>query len=803
MTRDRYEVAPIFGVRPAGVPFDVLERLGTPGVTEAARRLIALEAQAGAAADEALGRLRADVPDRTLQQFLKRKLMRRIEIPPERMQPWLEPCDRAIRAARAAATELEALLWREYERVQDDLLREAARELPDFLTIESEVVADEIERVTEASLASPPGHGNAERRKLDRTLALYLQRVCAKNDSVSRFGPIAWGKVVPGDGVWIRPIAGVANRLVDIERWVVIGLIEKMNADPDVRPEALPRLHWHGRFEGTGFHRLDEEREIPLSPEERAVAERCDGLTPAHRLDLDVVAQLAERGVIRWAIEPMARDVAPLASLRSDVAAWRAGPLRDRWLGRIDALAAFATAFAADPSATARRKVLTELQALLEELGITRPENRRTLYAARNPIIENCFQAGEIALGANAVGAMVSEAWPWFEMFRDAVAYTSARVFQRMHELVVAAPRRDGKLSYSTLARVARQRGPGIEDDTLAAMVGGEVWADIKRELAEELADRADAPTWQLTAHDCGFLRRRHRFPDSELGFPSADLQVTADSVADAEAGRVGWIIAELHGLPVLLQNSSYWCCPDKPALHASLARAFQHRPFLARDSGNTIPVHVNPEPIMAAAPSPTYVGSARPKPGWPTLRPADAEVIVDEERCDIRLRSPAGTDLGTIIATPRMLVALHPFFPFEREPHAPRLRVGNVIVQRQTWHLESTALGEPRPSGVSAGFVCRLERERAERGIPRWVFVRPAWRALKDRGALTRDKDNKPLFIDLENVVFLDILERRLRKYGSLVVTEMLPAPHELVWRTPEGRFTFEMRTNLVEPSS
>src|SRR5688572_9567584 len=50
MTGARYRVARIFGVRPAGVPFDVLDRLGTPAVAEAARRLAALEAQVGIAA---------------------------------------------------------------------------------------------------------------------------------------------------------------------------------------------------------------------------------------------------------------------------------------------------------------------------------------------------------------------------------------------------------------------------------------------------------------------------------------------------------------------------------------------------------------------------------------------------------------------------------------------------------------------------------------------------------------------------------------------------------------------------------
>ena len=200
----------------------------------------------------------------------------------------------------------------------------------------------------------------------------------------------------------------------------------------------------------------------------------------------------------------------------------------------------------------------------------------------------------------------------------------------------------------------------------------------------------------------------------------------------------------------------------------------------------------------MDAMPRATYVGNARPKPGWRAVRPADAEVVIDEERCDLRLRA-GGEDLGSIIRTPRLLMGLHPFFPLERAPHTPRLRVGGVIVQRRSWYVDSAALGD-RPSGVSAAFVTALERERGAREIPRWVFARPVPGQVRAEGNFTRDKDNKPVYYDLESVVFLDIFERRLRKYGSLIVTEMLPAPDQLIWHGASGRFAFELRTNYVE---
>jgi hypothetical protein len=794
VTRDRYRFAPIFGVRPAGVAFDVLERLASPAVAEAARRVVARSAAIDVAAAHALEQLAAALGDqRSLRAKLEGKLRKRGPVSAERIAayPWLAPYGRALDEHRAAVGELEALIPREYAALHEVLVREAARELPDFLVIESDRVADEIHRL-EAS--------TGQDRKADRTLALYLQRVCAKNDTISRFGPTAWGRVVPGDGVVVRPQPGVARRRVEIERWVVRGVIAQINADAEARAELAPRLHPHGRFEGERFVRLDTGCEIALAPAEVALARRCDGATPAHALgDATVLDRLAEQGVLRWELEPFARDSAPLASVRADVEHWRAGAVRDRWRARLGELAALAERFAADVTAAGRRAIVGELRSYLEELGLGERGRTRALYAANNPINENCFQDGTITIGERACEGILDDAWPWFELFRDNVAYAAMRAFERIHELVLVAPRRGGKLLYSTLVQLSRERGADIGEDALQLRAGRDAFVDVRRELGELLATRPDARAWQLTADECTFLRRRHALPPAgELAFPSADLQVVAASADEAAAGRLEWVMAELHIAFALLQHSTYWCCPDKPALHASVSAAIEHQPTGARTEGLNIPAHVDPEAMMLALRRAVFLGSGRPKPGWHVVRPADAEVVVDEERCDVRLRSASGEDLGSIVRVPRLVHGAHPFFPFVRVPHEPRLRVGRVIVQREAWYITSAELGEQRPSGVSAAFVTAIERLRAERGIPRRVFARPAPGVLGGAG-WDPGKDHKPLYIDLESLVLLDIFERRLRKYGTLAISEMLPLPEQLIWRTAEGRFTFELRTNVI----
>ena len=76
------------------------------------------------------------------------------------------------------------------------------------------------------------------------------------------------------------------------------------------------------------------------------------------------------------------------------------------------------------------------------------------------------------------------------------------------------------------------------------------------------------------------------------------------------------------------------------------------------------------------------------------------------------------------------------------------------------------------------------VEKIRDQRGLPRHVYIRPTEQALRRSGAEGRDKDTKPIYIDLESYLFQEIFYRWLSKAGEIEITEMLPAPEELLWR-------------------
>ncbi|MBA3501772.1 MAG: lantibiotic dehydratase [Myxococcota bacterium] len=795
MTHDRHALAPLFAVRAAGVPFQVLERLGTPAVSAAARRLNAFGATLDEAAEAALATVAIELAsDRKLRSKVSQKLSRRSVIVAElaNAHPWLAAYAQAHAAREAALEDLEAMIDREYATALDALSREAGRVLPDFLLLESAPLLDEVRKwVT----CREPANRSIDRQR-HRTLAMYLQRVCAKNDSFSRFGPTMWGTIEPGEGIALHPRPGMARR-VELETWVVARLVAIIEADPDVRAELAPRLHGHGQLEQDAFVRLDEQREHALSTGERALVAACDGVRPACELgDPTTLASLAERGVIVWRLERYARDTAPFASLLADIDGWR-DPVRERWRTRLQPLVALVERFAADERVASRRAVLDELHANLQAIGVADRERTRTLYAATNPINENCTLHSTISLGAAACDRLLADVWPWLELWHDATAFAVSRVYQRVAELVAVAPRRAGKLPYSSLLHTARAAGFDLDRDGGLTDVARGAWDDVQRELSELLGRRPDAPVWQLTAEDCTFLRRRYELPPpGEIGRPSLDLLACATSAADAAAGRFDWLVGESHhGFP-LYQHTMYWGCPDKTTLTNIIRAAAGDAPVASRDSGNDLPVHINYEAFLATGVA-TFVGAARTRASWKVVRPADAEVVVDEGGQDIRLRAPSGEDLGSLIRTAATVMGMHPFFPLVRAPHEPRLRLGAVTVQRRSWYVDSSELGAQR-TGMTASFVSALERVRADRGIPRWVYVRPRPGVLNSTKT-NRDKDNKPVCIDLESVISLYIFEHRLRKYEAMILTEMLPAPEQIFLDTGDGPVLFELRTNVV----
>ena len=802
-----YRVAPIILIRMAGVPFDELSALATPATAAAARHLIAREADAAAARGVVEILLASRKHDLTKDQFRAwRKAARTGEMPPS-ADPATETFTAFWQAAQALATaraEFENLLPQELERSRAALRLSAQKYLPGYLVFAAQGVHGLMRELLDARSRpnEPPPPRKKSERARERHLLLYLQRVCGKNDTLSEFGPGAWAKVNPAlTGLELNPEPGIADRETFLERWTAHGVAAAINVDAATRLELAPRLHPDVRLEGDTavFTATGETRALDGRTAEMLRA--CDGRRPAHSLgvEMDALTALAAENLIRWEMEVPALDPHAFAELVADVARWRNGPVRERWLQVLEPIATLPARFAATSETRARVELIDDAFERLEALGAQKASSR-FLYAATNPIGEETFRESHCVLGEAMVDEVTNDAAPWIDLWRDNYAFAASRVAAGLRGLFEKAPLQHGALPLPAFLRHCAESklpltGPGMV--AFAAFA----FQEVKAAFAHTFASRADAAEIAVTPHDCEFVRRAFSFPTfDEYTYPSADLQLSATSVEAVARGDYEWLLAELHPPVALLHHGFYWSCPEPAALSDALTRTVFGQPtfqfgFFAADFTATTTVR-----IFDALPEQTYfVAGQRPQPQWRSIPPSETEVFLNETNGDVGLRRRDSREyLGSFARSWLIPLGFHPF-SFSLGKHTPRLRCGRVIVQRRSWTIALGELGEGDFTGISRDLVTAVERLRLRRDLPRHLYIRPTEQALRRSGAEGRDKDTKPVYIDLESYLFLEVFHRWLVKAGELEATEMLPDPDHLLWQEKDGRRTFEFRTQIV----
>jgi hypothetical protein len=789
-----YEIGALYCVRLAGVPFEILDDLAAPRLGVLVGEVLAIERELAAAVATAQDALLAMQLARSVRHRIKKALARGTVVPADAQGPMFEQYTAVLERLAHARAALDADLIAADEAARRALWSHAKTLLPDFLVIESDSAYRELAR----SPDSDQGRATAEVRYTERALARYLQRLAAKNDTISRFGPSLWGWIDPaGTGFELAMKPGIAARWVGVERWVVRAVIVAMNRDPSVHAELCPRRHPNGRLDGATFVRLDQldTPEQTLTAAELDVLARCDGTTPAHQLDATTLEALASAGVVIWEVEPVAVDHDPLAMLRADVARWRDGVAKQTWTSCVDTLADAARRFASVEDAEPRRAIMDQVRTLVEKLG-GGPPTGGIVNQASNPIVEECAREGRVVLGGVTVGKLVEDIEPWLDLFSDSYALAASRIYRRFCELLATSPRRGDGISLPTFiahctANEIRLREGGL------GVLARVTFDEIKAELAARFASRPDAPEWEITREDCHLLRTKHALPPTGAhGWACPDLQIAASSPEDVAAGNCTWVVAELHGVMAPLQWALAWSCPDPQALAAVYASS---EPWLlpSRVAAMVTSVHVSIGPMLSTIPHAVFSAPERPMPHWRYVAPSDTEVVAVHDSHDIRVRERrTGEDLGSLVRTQWMAAGgLHPFFPLELVPHTPRLRLGRAIVQRRSWRVARAELAVSVDRGVTTDVLLALARLRAARDLPRWVYVRPAASLLDHSRVLARSRDIKPMYIDLESTIFLEIFCRHLEKYGALDVVEMLPSPDQLCWRENGKRYSFELR--------
>src|SRR5215831_16391122 len=183
------------------------------------------------------------------------------------------------------------------------------------------------------------GPRNSDLRRIERQLTMYLQRLCARNDTAAFFGPVDYGSSdEPASRPPVPGARAVGRCRAFIAHWAVSALAAAIADEPELRPHLAPRLNPAFLVDDGGLVRLGRRPYLCLLPPGRALVGAMDGQATVAQLAAslgrdvrDEVEALAGAGVVWLRLEVPATETHPLGWLLARVEAMPDGPARRRW----------------------------------------------------------------------------------------------------------------------------------------------------------------------------------------------------------------------------------------------------------------------------------------------------------------------------------------------------------------------------------------------------------------------------------------------------------------------------------------
>jgi hypothetical protein len=660
-----------------------------------------------------------------------------------------------------------------------------------------------------------PGTGkrNAQRRRHEALVASYLQRYCAKNDTIGFFGPVGWSWIDDEAGVRVTPAAPeemIAARVTYLEGWAVRAVLA--GHDAALRPWLVPRRIPAMSLDGT-LLRLPLGRPRPLTAGEAAVLRACDGIRDASEAAALVIAdpdsaladpeqvfavmsRLADRHWLTWQIDVAPQDIWPERSVLALLARIPDAALREpaeQALAELTAARDEVAAAAGDADRVAA--AMAGLEATFTRLsGVPATRRAGTVYAGRTVVYQECLRGGTVRLGTDTLAgirealALVLDIARWFTITCGAeyVRHFEAAYRQRAGELGTdVVPFADWWLLENDA--IFRERPPFIEPVLRALWQRWTMLLELPPHARQVQFRAADLREGVAAA-----------FPAGPVPWPLAVHHSPDLMIADARPGAGGaltWVLGEVHPGLMTSRYATWLEFHDAPAtVHAAIRHDLRGSAVwlaeteTAEQAGTCIRLAaVSPRPgdlrLMYAHDSCGYDPAA-------TLMIGDCDIISSPS--GLRVRRRDGTLERPLIDVAGDLISTMTAGSFDLMPpaaHAPRVTIDNLVVSRERWTLPVTEPAFAGHTDESARYL--LARAwAAGHGLPRHVFLR-----------FTGER--KPIYADLTSLASIDLLCRALRRAhrdcgpdATVTVTEMLPGPGQTWLADANGqRYTAELR--------
>lgn len=786
-------LAPVV-IRSTGFPVDLCERLRAPVADE----LVAAEDRLAAAVTAARNALH-ETGDGKWRKQAARALGSGATLDPpaggleEAAGAALGEYNRAL-AARDAARGAAAPRFDEALLAARRHLIDASRgaDLREVLFAASDTAAAMAARLAERPIA--PATNYKQRTDEDR-IALFLQRLCGKNETASFYGPLFWGRAdgdqlvfEVGEGDWI------ARRVVLIEHWAVTALGAAIADDPEVAPYLRPRLNPACRLDGAVLHAPVGKR-IDLPDNLRRLVELADGTRTAgelRALDAEGFDLLRQKRILRAAFD-VPTDLRCEEALRRDVAALPdACGTRAQWLERLDELAGLAVAYRdADLAGRARaRGQVDERFRAWAATDAARGQGR--MFVGRRVVHELCgrnvtrFELGPVGREVERLLAPMCDIARW-----SYLALTDG-FERRMADALGSHAATGGAMDLLSALRVIRplEKADAGGVPEVAARQLLEAWrrgapAAVGAGDAEVSRHQLDAVVGALPRHDSDLA------PAELFGadFHSPDILLAARDAGAIARGDYRVVMGELHAAVFSVSSPIYLpFCPFPELVAAAGAALAGPGHLVLADSpgshnlGDLLWPDVPGLREVVSEGAASRFGPAREVPIADLAVELDGRriyVVSHRERLRVRLLSLYQSFLHRVV----FAMALVPY----EGARAGRVTHERAVLRRRSWRFSAAERPPVDPTQVRTldGHVA-LRRWQAQHGLPDRIFSRVAG-------------EPKPVMVDLRSPLLCAAWLRLFGDESSFSAAEMMPDPDHMWLVDGRGRCSSEIRLTMT----
>ncbi|MGH9928051.1 MAG: lantibiotic dehydratase, partial [Pyrinomonadaceae bacterium] len=715
------------GLRGAGFPAARVLRLSTPECAAIADSILQHEdaaenarAAASGAIDESLDQLRrtgewGDQEKRLpllkgLWNLSKGKVPQAIEGCPAAQAP-LDQLRVSKAEAQSAWAELRQAFEPALKRQSDTIRKEASnhRFQEAIIWQNRSAFHTGIKRLAQRP-AAEISRGSKQRQR-EEIVASYLQRYCAKNDTIGFFGPIGWAELTSQvEGIAVSPGSTLlAQRNLYFEYWSIDSLCRAIDKEKGLRCWLPPRLRPAVYLEGTTAH-ISSRGSIRLSPEEAAILKSCDGVRTAMEIAaslsqnpqlglnsedrvIELLENMLSAGLIGWELE-VPVQLYPERSLRQLLERIEDESLRSPAMEALNQMEAAREAIGGiygDPEAL--DQAFQNLESTFTRLtGTEATRSAGMTYAARTLVYEDCRRNVDVKIGPEVINAfapalsllLTSARW-----FTREAAHRFSEAFQQIHDELTKKEKSSGVDFASFWTEVhpllldSKQSPSG-----LVAREFQRRWADILSPPAgqrgvqyasEDLRPRVMAA---FEAPGPGWKQARYQCPD---------IMIAASSPEAIRQGDYICVMGELHIGCNTLAASLFTAQHPTPEALSLAAEIDLPDPTFVPGISKSSTVMPSARYLTGTMTSKDYYLQLDPDPVDVTITkvlPLGA-LVVEREGGDLMVKTRDGRlsfEIIDVLADFFGLTVSSCFNLLGAAKHTPRVTIDRLVVSRESW---------------------------------------------------------------------------------------------------------------------